>query len=82
LAENREEEAEHPLLGGDRDTVLRRGKVVVREAGPWAPTVHTLLSHLERTGFAAAPRIVGTGFDAQGRETLTYVDGEVISPAP
>jgi aminoglycoside phosphotransferase (APT) family kinase protein len=82
LAEDDEEQAERPLPGGDRDTVLRRGGVVVRETGPWAPAVHALLAHLEQVGFAAAPRVIGTGLDAQGRETLSYVDGEVINPAP
>jgi hypothetical protein len=39
-----------------------------------------LLRHLEREGFRGAPRVVGTGFDAEGRETLSLVPGE--SPHP
>jgi hypothetical protein len=70
------------LSGGGRTAVVRRGGIVVRDAGPWAPAVHSFLRHLEREGFDAAPRVVGDGFDEQGRELLTYVDGEVINPAP
>ncbi len=58
-------------------TVVRRdGDVVVRSAGPQAPTVHALLRHLEDVGFAGAPRVVGSGFDAEGNETLTWIDGD------
>jgi hypothetical protein len=62
--------------------VHRAGDVVVRDAGPWAPTVHALLRHLKEVGFASAPRLVGSGFDAEGRETLSYVDGEFVHPGP
>jgi len=34
-----------------------------------------LLGHLEREGFAGAPRALG--FDDQGREILAYIEGEV-----
>lgn len=69
-------------LGGHRTAVLRSGSVVVRETGPWASTVHFLLRHLEKVGFAASPRVVGTGFDEQGRETLTFIPGEFTQPGP
>jgi Phosphotransferase enzyme family len=62
--------------------VERIGDVVVRDAGPWTPTVHALLGHLERVGFPGAPRIVGSGRDATGRETLSYVEGEFNDPGP
>jgi hypothetical protein len=71
-----------PLAGGGRTVVTRRGGVVIRETGPWGPSVHSLLSHLQEAGFAGAPRVVGDGFDEQGREVLTYIEGEVINPAP
>lgn len=71
-----------PLEGGERTTVLRRGDLVLRKAGPWSASVHALLRHLEAEGFDAAPRVVGSGFDEQGREVLSYVEGEVINPAP
>ena len=70
------------LTGGGRTTVHRRGDVVVRDAGPWTPTVHTLLRHLEAVGFAGAPRVVGDGFDPSGRETLTYIEGGFTQPGP
>jgi aminoglycoside phosphotransferase (APT) family kinase protein len=73
---------EVPLEGGERITVRRRGDLVLREAGPWSASVHALLRHLEAAGFDAAPRVVGSGFDKQGREVLSYVEGEVINPAP
>ena len=71
---------EIPLTGGGRTVVSRRGDVVLRAAGPWSASVHDLLRHLEGVGYAAAPRVVGTGFDAHGRETLTYVEGEQVPP--
>ena len=73
---------ETELTGGGRTSVSRKGNVVYREAGPWAATVHTLLRHLEIAGFHGAPRVVGSGFDDCGRETLTYIDGEVMFPGP
>ena len=62
--------------------VYRRGDVVIRETGPWAPTVHSLLRHLEGVGFAASARLVGSGFDDHGRETLRYIEGEFTQPGP
>ena len=59
-----------------------RGDVVVRETGPWTPAVHCLLRHLEAVGFAAAPRLVGDGLDDDGRELLTYIEGEFVQPGP
>ena len=72
---------EVPLAGG-RTPVVRRGSVVHRKAGSWAPTVHLLLRHLETTGFAAAPTVIGTGFDDNGWETLSFIEGDVIHPRP
>jgi len=73
---------ETPLSGGGRTNVVRRGGIVARQTGPWAPSVHALLIHLESVGFEGAPRVVGEGFDDHGREILTYVEGAVIHPAP
>jgi hypothetical protein len=72
----REKTAYHP------HAVYRRGDVVIRDAGPWTPTIHTLLRHLEDVGFAGAPRIVGSGFDEEGRETLQYIEGTFTQPGP
>ena len=61
--------------------VYRRGQIVVRESSPWTTTVHSLLRHLEDVGFPCS-RVVDTGFDSQGRETLRYIEGEFIQPGP
>jgi hypothetical protein len=53
------------------DAVLLDG-VVHKTAGPWTPAVFALLRHLERVGFAGAPRVVGDGY--------SFVAGE--SPHP
>lgn len=66
---------EEVLEGGGRNQVVRVADVVHRQTGPWAKTVHSLLRHLEAEGFDGAPRVVGSGFDDAGRETLSYVAG-------
>lgn len=75
------EDAEVPLDGG-RTKVWRRGDVVLREGRPWSATIHAFLRHLEEHGFDGSPRVVGDGFDEQGRETLSYIEGEFVHPAP
>jgi hypothetical protein len=43
--------------------------------------VHALLRHLAAAGFDGAPRVLG--IDAQGREVLSYLEGEVPAyPVP
>jgi len=42
--------------------------------------VLALLRHLEREGFAGAPRVVGSGFAEDGREMVSYIPG--ASPQP
>jgi hypothetical protein len=54
--------------------------VVYRDAGAWSATVLDLLRHYERVGFTGAPRVVGSGMSADGRETVTYLEG--TSPHP
>jgi hypothetical protein len=67
---------EIPLTGGDvTPGVVRVGSTVRRTAGPHTPAVHLLLAHLQRRGFGGAPRPIG--YDDQGREVLTFVDGDV-----
>jgi len=70
------------LEGGGRTVVHRRGNTVVRDTGPWTPAVHALLRHLADVGFAAAPRLVGSGLDPDGREMLTFIEGEFTQPGP
>ncbi|CAA9279254.1 MAG: hypothetical protein AVDCRST_MAG77-3660 [uncultured Chloroflexi bacterium] len=64
------------------NAVLQCGEVVVRTSGPWTPAVHSLLRHLEAVGFSGAPRVVGSGFDAEGHETLSFIPGEFTQPGP
>lgn len=73
-------DVETTLTGGGRNVVTRKGGIVFRQRGPWSETVQALLRHLERAGFDQAPRVVGTGFDARGLETLTYIEGEFVHP--
>jgi hypothetical protein len=56
----------------------RLGSIVCHPAQPWTSTVHAFLRHLETHGFDAAPRVVGTGFDVAGDETLTWLEGEIF----
>jgi Ser/Thr protein kinase RdoA (MazF antagonist) len=65
-----------PLDGGGRTDVRRSGDVVLRPARPWSRTVAALLRHLEDAGYEGSPRLVGDGFDDQGREALRWVDGQ------
>lgn len=69
------------LTGGGRSTVHRRGDVVLRPSRPWSASVVSLLNHLREAGFDASPHPVGTGFDPDGREALTFVPGQVLHPA-
>jgi len=62
--------------------VYRQGNILIKETGNWAPTVHALLNHLEHQGFEAAPRVIGSGFDEHGRETLSFIEGDFIDPGP
>ena len=57
--------------------VWRSSRGVHRTAGPWTPTVHAFLRHLEAVGFSGAPRVIG--MDEAGREVLTFVEGDVLA---
>lgn len=70
-----EEAAVEVLLAGGHDSgrVTRIGCTIRRSVRPWTPSVHAVLRHLESVGVAGAPRVIG--FDTEGREVLTYIDG-------
>jgi hypothetical protein len=69
------------LEGGDVNLVVRIGDTVRRPTGSWSPAVHSLLQHFEAVGFDGAPRFLG--IDGQGREMLSYVEGDAaLAPAP
>jgi Ser/Thr protein kinase RdoA (MazF antagonist) len=52
----------------------------LRPAGPHSPTLHSLLRYLEERGFEGAPQVVGSGFDVDGRETLSFLEGDRLDP--
>lgn len=71
---------ENPLPGGNSSVVSRRGQTVLRAAGRWSATVHRLLRHVRRRGLLWVPEPIG--FDATGREILSFVEGEVPHDTP
>ena len=59
----------------------RIGDTMRRPARPWSASVQTVLLHLQRAGTSGVPRPLG--FDELGRETVSYVEGDVWSdPLP
>ncbi|MBA9004037.1 phosphotransferase [Thermomonospora cellulosilytica] len=70
------EQGREVVLGGGDVTegVVRVGETVRRPLRAHSSAVHGLLRHLELVGFAGAPRFLG--IDEQGREVLTYLEGE------
>ena len=67
---------EERLKGGYVDGAVRAGDTVLRLTGPWTPAVHALLAHLAGKRFTGAPRPLG--LDEQGREVLTFLEGESV----
>jgi hypothetical protein len=67
---------EEVLAGGNLSRVVRVGDTVRRPTGPWTPTIHALLRHLD--GFDGAPRVLG--IDDRGREILEFVPGAMAWP--
>ncbi|MFW7414843.1 phosphotransferase [Demequina sp. SO4-18] len=69
------------LAGGNMSgPVVRMGSRVHRHAGPQAPTIHRLLSHVRAAGVSWVPR--AHGFDESGREVLDYLPGDVVHDLP
>ena len=72
---NTSDEAEIPLSGGNsNDGIVRIGDTVRRTMKPERHSVHRVLSFLHSRGFESCPQFLG--IDEQGRETLTYIDGD------
>jgi Ser/Thr protein kinase RdoA (MazF antagonist) len=73
-------EEEHSLVGGlNPDAgIVRIGDTVRRPAGSSSAAVRALLQHLETVGFDGAPRFLDV--DEQGRDVLTFLDGDVPLP--
>ena len=69
------------ILGEGVTNVVRIGDTVHRSPGIWTASVHALLKHIRERGFLAAPQVLG--FDADGREILSYLEGKVSNyPLP
>lgn len=70
-----------PLNSDGWTEVTRVGNTVRRPVRPFTATVHAFLRHLHDQGFEGAP--LPLGYDADGREVLTYIPGEVpVEPVP
>ncbi len=68
------------LSGGNMNSVERDGDSVLRNAGPWTPTVHRYLEYLRRAGVDWIPEPLG---ESAGRERLSFVGGDVpVYPLP
>lgn len=63
------------LQGGRKNKIVRFENVVHRPAGFWSKSVHALLNHVRAEGFFGVPEPLG--FDEDGNEVLTFLDGEV-----
>ncbi len=76
-----DDETEHVLAGGvaNPGAVVRVGDTVRRPKKPQTATVHLYLQYLVDRGLGD---VVPTplGFDAKGREILTYLEGEIALP--
>jgi len=73
---------EEPLTGGWQTDVARDGDIVRRSPKPQSATVLALLRHLADAGFDASPHPIDSGFGPDGREQLTFIEGESPQPAP
>jgi len=76
------------VTGGGYDRVFnlsqtnptqRLGAVVKHPAQAWTATTHLFLRFLEQHDFAAAPKVVGSGFDEHCNETLEWLPGIAIT---
>lgn len=56
---------------------MRVGDTVRRPSGPSSQVVRAVLLHLERHGFDAAPRWLGV--DEEGRDMLSWIEGETLT---
>lgn len=63
---------------GNGGSVVRVGSHVLRPTNPATPAIHALLHHVRRRGFAGVPRVEAV--DADGRERLAWIDGDVPTP--
>jgi hypothetical protein len=62
------------MTGGNMNAVERSGDTVLRQAGPWTPTVHRYLDYLRMAGVTWAPRPLGVEGEL---ERLSFIHGDV-----
>jgi aminoglycoside phosphotransferase (APT) family kinase protein len=72
--------SEQQLPGGiaNAGQVVRSGPHVLRPGSPHSGSIHAFLRAVRQAGFAGAPAPVG--IEADGRERLVFVEGEVPVP--
>jgi aminoglycoside phosphotransferase (APT) family kinase protein len=63
---------------GSGGAVVRVGDTVRRPVRTQTAAIDAFLQHLERVGFRGTPRYLG--IDEQGREVLSYIEGDVGLP--
>lgn len=68
------------VFQGGINVVRRRGNAVHRPATAATPAIQRLLRHLRDSGFAGAPEPLG--YDDEGNEVLSYLDGDVHGALP
>jgi hypothetical protein len=71
---------EEALAGGvaNAGAVTRHGRFVLRPANPYSESIHKFLSALRESGFEGASFPIG--IEADGRERLEFIEGEVAIP--
>ncbi len=75
-----DEVTEQRLGGGQTRGIVRIGGTVRRPLHGRSEFVHAVLRHLEQVRFEGTPRFLGS--DEQGREMLTFIEGEVVAWSP
>ncbi len=68
------------VLSGFLSSVVRRGDVLERPAGPWTPAVQALLGHVHRVRPGLAPRPLGYE-TVDGVERVEFIEGDVAGGA-
>ncbi len=72
-------QSETELTGGNTNIeVVRKGSTVRRAASKHSHSIQEFMRHLRQKGFNACPEFLG--FDEQGREILTYIEGSSEIP--
>lgn len=72
--------SEEVLSGGNLTKVVRIGDSVRRSPSPSTPTIQRLLAHVRSAGVGWVPE--PRGLDEEGREVLSYLEGEVPHAMP